>query len=98
MKLFPQACLRPGSSVREAQTACAMRTVCMDSGVQFRIRILSPHRCEVCEEPEGWTRQFASVKGALDFVENFRDAKIQISNESPMLSARKKHFRGLRSE
>ena len=75
-----------------------MRILRMDTGVHFRIRILSPHRCEVREHAEGWTKQFASVKGALDFVEAFQGAKVQITDECRVPHARKKHFSAIRAE
>jgi hypothetical protein len=48
----------------------------------FQIRIISPICCELRNEGDGWTRDFHSVKGALDFLGDLSAVVVTLTNES----------------
>jgi hypothetical protein len=48
----------------------------------FEIVIRSACRCELRSRDHGWSHQFESVKGALDFLEGLEDARVTITHET----------------
>jgi hypothetical protein len=46
---------------------------------RFLIHIVSPTRCQLKSENEGWSKEFLSAKGALDFLEAVAGAQVTVA-------------------
>ncbi|MEP6670601.1 MAG: hypothetical protein ABJF10_15685 [Chthoniobacter sp.] len=57
-----------------------MRTLPVSVPHRFQIRIFSPVRCELRSREGRWSKQFLSVKGALDFVARDEEAQITFTD------------------